>query len=134
MNEVVKFLEENPLQYLATIGLDGKPKVRPFQFMLEKNDKLYFCTSNQKEVYREIKANPDIELCACSPQNTWIRLAGTVVFSQDSSLKAVIIAANALVRSIFKTPDNPVFEIFYLKDVSAVITGLPGQPSRQYRL
>ena len=24
MNEVVKFLQENPVQYLATIGRDGK--------------------------------------------------------------------------------------------------------------
>ena len=44
MNEVVKFLTENPVQYFATIGLDGMPKVRPFQFMLEKGGKLYFCT------------------------------------------------------------------------------------------
>lgn len=41
MNEVVKFLTENPVQYFATIGLDGKPKVRPFQFMLEYGGKLY---------------------------------------------------------------------------------------------
>lgn len=26
MNEVVKFLQENPVQYLATIGRDGKAK------------------------------------------------------------------------------------------------------------
>ena len=27
MNKVVKFLQENPVQYLATIGRDGKPPV-----------------------------------------------------------------------------------------------------------
>ena len=26
MNEVVKFLSENPVQYLATVGRDGKAK------------------------------------------------------------------------------------------------------------
>lgn len=30
MNEVVKFLQENPVQYLATVGRDGKAKCRPF--------------------------------------------------------------------------------------------------------
>ena len=30
MNEVVKFLRENPVQYLATVGRDGKAKCRPF--------------------------------------------------------------------------------------------------------
>ena len=28
MNEVVKFLNENPVQYLATVGRDGKAKCR----------------------------------------------------------------------------------------------------------
>ena len=36
MNEVIQFLNENPVQYFATVGLDGRPKVRPFQFMLSK--------------------------------------------------------------------------------------------------
>ena len=29
MNEVVKFLQDNPVQYLATVGRDGKAKCRP---------------------------------------------------------------------------------------------------------
>ena len=36
MSDVTKFLEKNPIQYLATVGLDGKPKVRPFMFILER--------------------------------------------------------------------------------------------------
>ena len=32
MNDVVKFLQENPVQYLATVGRDGKAKCRPFMF------------------------------------------------------------------------------------------------------
>jgi len=58
MKKIVKFLRENPVQYLATTGLDGKPKVRPFQFMLENEGKLYFCTSNKKKVYEELKKKP----------------------------------------------------------------------------
>ena len=27
MNEVVKFLQENPVQYLATVGRDGESKM-----------------------------------------------------------------------------------------------------------
>lgn len=48
MNEVIRFLNENLVQCFATVGLDGKPKVRPFQYMHEHEGKLYFCTSNQK--------------------------------------------------------------------------------------
>lgn len=62
MEEIISFLKANPVLYLASIGRDSKPKVRPFQFMLEKDGKLYFCTSNKKKVYDEIKLNPYIEL------------------------------------------------------------------------
>ena len=55
MNEVVKFLNENPVQYLATVGRDGKAKCRPFMFAGEKDGKLRFCTNNQKDVYQDIK-------------------------------------------------------------------------------
>ena len=32
MEKVVEFLQENPVQYLATVGRDGKAKCRPFMF------------------------------------------------------------------------------------------------------
>ena len=34
LKELSDYLEKVGLQYLATIGLDGKPKVRPVQFMV----------------------------------------------------------------------------------------------------
>ena len=35
MSKVVEFLKENPVQYLATVGRDGKAKCRPFMFIGE---------------------------------------------------------------------------------------------------
>ena len=32
MNKVVEFLNANSVQYLATVGRDGKAKCRPFMF------------------------------------------------------------------------------------------------------
>lgn len=134
MNEVVKFLNENPVQYFGTTDKGGNPKVRPFQFMLEKDGKLFFCTSNQKEVYGEIKNNSNIELCVSSPNFAWIRLSGKVVFSNSLSIKAEVIEHSPLVKSIYKTPDNPTFEIFYLENAKATIADFSGQPSKKYKL
>ena len=44
MNKVVEFLNANPVQYLATVGRDGKAKCRPFMFAGEMDGKLWFCT------------------------------------------------------------------------------------------
>ena len=71
MNEVVKFLQENPVQYLATVGRDGKAKCRPFMFAGELDGKLWFCTNNQKEVYKDMQANPNIEVSVSSPAYAW---------------------------------------------------------------
>ena len=46
MSKVVEFLQANPVQYLATVGRDGKAKCRPFMFAGEMDGKLWFCTNN----------------------------------------------------------------------------------------
>ena len=68
MNKVVEFLNDNPVQYLATVGRDGKAKCRPFMFAGELDGKLWFCTNNQKDVYKDLQANPNIEISVSSPQ------------------------------------------------------------------
>ena len=74
VNAVTDFLIKSQVQYLATIGLDDKPKVRPFQFMLEEGGRLYFCTSNQKPVFKELQKHPYVEFCASGANFSWLRL------------------------------------------------------------
>ena len=56
MKKVVEFLQKNPVQYLATVGRDGKAKCRPFMFCFEQDGKLWFCTNNTKDVYKDMLA------------------------------------------------------------------------------
>ena len=134
MNEVIQFLNENPVQYFATVGLDGKPKVRPFQFMLEQGGKLYFCTNNTKEVYKEMQNTPYVEIVTSSSTFAWMRLSGKVTFSNDLEIKKAIIEASPLVKSLYQTAENPIFEIFYLDEANAVIADFSGNPPKEYNL
>lgn len=131
---VTDFLTKSQVQYLATVGLDDKPKVRPFQFMLEEGGRLYFCTSNEKTVFKELRKHPYVEFCASGENYSWLRLSGRVVFSKDLKLKARIQEASPIVKSIYKTPDNPAFEIFYLADAVATIADFSGKPPQTFRL
>ncbi len=131
---VTDFLIKSQVQYLATIGLDDRPKVRPFQFMLEEGGKLYFCTSNQKPVFQEIQKHPYVEFCASGENFSWLRLSGKVVVSKDRGLKAKIQEASPIVKSIYQTPDNPAFEIFYLDGAIATIADFSGHPPQVFRL
>lgn len=133
MNEAVKFLQENPVQYLATVGRDGKAKCRPFMFCFEKDHKLWFCTNNTKDVYKDLLENPYAEISVSSPDYAWIRLNGKAVFVNDREAKEMCMG-NPIVKGQYGTADNPVFEVFYLDGAKAVIADFSGNPPKEYTL
>ncbi len=128
MREIVEYLSHSSIQYMATTGLDGKPKVRPFQFMFEKEGKLWFCTSNQKEIYKELQKQAYIELCASGSDMSWLRLSGKVVFSYDLPVKEKMLEHSPLVKGIYKVANNPSFEVFYLQEASASLSEIGKAP------
>ena len=132
MKDVVKFLQKNPVQYLATIGCDGKAKCRPFMFSMESEGKLWFCTNTEKEVYRELIKNPYLELCVSDPSNVWLRLSGKAVFENNRDVKENGMQI-PLVKSIYQNADNPIFTVFYLEEARAVIMDFSGNPPRHYK-
>lgn len=133
MKEVIEFLEKNPVQYLATVGRDGKAKCRPFMFAGQKEGKLWFCTNNQKDVYKDLQANPYTEVSVSSPEFAWIRLSGRAVFDNNMAVKEMCIE-NPIVKGQYETAENPIFEVFYLADAYAVIADFSGNPPQEFRL
>jgi uncharacterized pyridoxamine 5'-phosphate oxidase family protein len=131
MDDVIKFLENNPIQYLATVGLDGKPKVRPFMFILERDGKLYFSTNNQKHLYKEIKKLPYVEIVTASPEFVWFRFSGEVVFSDKIDIKKAIIEKSEIVKAQYQTADNPNLEALYITG-KATIADFSGEPPKEY--
>lgn len=86
LREVADCLEKVRLQYMATVGLDGKPKVRPVQFIVEYDG--WFCTNSKKSMHAELVKNPWIDLCGSKLleneiQTTWIRLSAEAVFEEN---------------------------------------------------
>ncbi|MGN1362300.1 MAG: pyridoxamine 5'-phosphate oxidase family protein [Methanobrevibacter sp.] len=133
MNDVIKFLEENPLVYLATKGLDQEAKVRPILYYFEENNKPYFCTANTKPMYKELDADPKFELTAATPEYQWLRVKGEVEFVDDVNLKQKVLDSNELVKSLYSTADNPVFEVFTFTG-EATIADFSGNPAKQYQI
>ena len=133
MNDVVKFLSENPVQYLATVGRDGKAKCRPFMFCFEKDGRLWFCTNNQKEVYADMQNNPYIEVCVSNAGFAWIRLNDKAVFENNMEVKQACLD-NPSVKQQYQSADNPIFEVFYLVEGNATIADFSGNPPRQFEL
>ena len=133
MNDVVKFLQVNPVQYLATVGCDGKAKCRPFMFCFEKDDKLWFCTNHTKKVFKEMKENPYVEISISNSDYAWIRLNGKVIFENNMAVKEGCMN-NPIVKGQYETADNTIFEVFYLSEAKAVIADFSGNPPKEYTL
>ncbi len=121
MIDYAAVLKENPNGVLAT--QDGsKVKTRVFQYLFTDSNKVYFCTSNKKPVYKQIKANPNVSFCTYPANFTpVVSVNGKAVFVNDLSLKTRALDENPGIKGLYNTPDNPVFELFYI-DVEEVET------------
>lgn len=131
MDKVVEFLTKNPVQYLATVGRDGKAKCRPFMFSFKRDGKLWFNTSNQKNVYKDMQENPNIEICTSSPEYAWLRVHGKAVFVDNKEIKEAALE-NPIVKANYKTADNPTFEVFYLEEPHGIIADFSGNPPFEF--
>ena len=83
MEEMLEFLKNNPMFYIATDD-NGQPRVRPFGFHMIFDGKFYMVTAKNKNVYKQLKANPKIEFCSMAPDTRFLRVTGEVVFDDDN--------------------------------------------------
>ena len=134
INDIAAYLDEIGLQYMATIGLDGKPKVRPVQYMILRDDKLWFCTNSEKAMYAELQKSPFIDLCGSRMQKdeittAWIRFSAEVVFPAESEeirgIKKAIMQKSKIVRELYNNnQEHPLFKVFYLKNICGSLNNL----------
>ena len=71
MKKIYEYLKNCGTFYLATVKGD-KPQVRPFGAVCEFEGKLYIVTNNQKDVYKQMKANPNVAICGMYKGNCFI--------------------------------------------------------------
>ncbi|MFU0781547.1 pyridoxamine 5'-phosphate oxidase family protein [Thermoanaerobacterium thermosaccharolyticum] len=124
MEEVLQFLKDNPIFYIATVDGDT-PKVRPFGFAMEYEGKLCFCTNNQKDVYKQLKANPKFEISVASKTGEWLRLKGKAVFITSRESKKAALHTMPSLRNLYSEEDS-IFEIFYADEAEATFYDMSG--------
>jgi len=125
MKEVEQFLKDAGTYYLATVD-ENKPKVRPFGTILMFEDKLYIQTGKVKDVYKQIKNNPNVEICAFN-NGTWIRIAGELIEDDRIEPKKAMLDSNPSLRSMYDENDSNTI-VFYFKDATATIYSFTEAP------
>ncbi|EJO5349174.1 pyridoxamine 5'-phosphate oxidase family protein [Clostridium botulinum] len=113
MNKLIDYLNANTMGQLATIK-DGKPVMRPFQFQFVREGKFYFVTANTKDVYKQLEALGVAGFAIIGKDMKWVRINGEIQFVDNLELKEEVLDKEPLIRNIFKTADNPIYQMFYI--------------------
>ena len=102
MQKILEFLWKNRDVALATIGYDDRPKVRVFQIMTIKDNKLYFATGPHKKVYDELQQNPAVEILAYKG-NISVRITGNASFKVDSFTQMGIYQGSDILKRLYRS-------------------------------
>lgn len=114
MIDYAAILTKSPNGVLATSD-NGKIKTRVFQYLFSEDGKVYFCTNNQKPVFRQLKETPNVSFCTYAADfSPVLSVNGRAVFVDDLSLKVRALDENPGIKGIYHSAENPVFEIFYI--------------------
>jgi len=125
MKTVLDFLKKAGTYYLATV--DGnQPRVRPFGTINLFDGKLYIQSGKKKDVAKQIKANPKVELSAFDGE-AWIRVAATLVEDNRAEAQESLLEAYPNLRNMYAVNDGNNI-VYYLKDATAVFSSFSGEP------
>jgi uncharacterized pyridoxamine 5'-phosphate oxidase family protein len=100
MQEAIDFLRKNKEVALATVGSGNRPMIRAFQIMKVSDTTLFFATSSAKQVYKELQANPAIEILGLK-DNISVRVGGNASFDVQDSVQQEIYDTNPVLQRLY---------------------------------
>ncbi|MDR2375196.1 MAG: pyridoxamine 5'-phosphate oxidase family protein [Treponema sp.] len=127
MQKVYDFLKKTQTYYLATVEGD-QPRVRPFGTVNIFDGKLYIQTGKSKDVWKQIAANPKVEICALDPAGgAWLRIQATAVEDPRREAKKSMLDAYPSLRDRYSEDDSNT-QVLYLKDAVATFAEFGKKP------
>ena len=73
--------------YAGTLGLDGRPQLRPIRFLFARDGALYFLTAKSRRLYAELCKTPFVQICCPDSEAArFLRVSGKVCFTEDQAL------------------------------------------------
>lgn len=125
-----EFLNKAKVFFLATVDGD-KPKNRPLGFHILKDGKIYFGVGDFKEVYKQMRKNPYVEIVALV-ETDFLRYYGKAVFEEDYTLGQSIVAGNEFLQGIYNDETGFKLGIFHLEEATAEIRDITGKINESY--
>jgi uncharacterized pyridoxamine 5'-phosphate oxidase family protein len=125
MEEVYEFLKKCGAYYLATADGD-QPRVRPLATVLIFENKLYIQTGKVKNVSKQMKKNPKIEICALD-NGKWVRVEAVAVEDDRNEARQKMLDAYPQLKDRYSADDGNC-QVLYLKNATATFYAFTGEP------
>ncbi|HWQ77802.1 MAG TPA: pyridoxamine 5'-phosphate oxidase family protein [Anaerovoracaceae bacterium] len=125
MKEVYEFLKNANMYFLATVEGD-QPRVRPFSTVDIFEGKLYIQTGKVKNVSKQMKVNPKVEICAFGG-GKWIRVEATAVEDDKVEARQHMLDGYPSLQSKYAADDGNC-QVFYLKDATTTVCSFTEPP------
>lgn len=125
MSKVNDFLTEAGVFFLATVDGD-QPKLRPLGAHMEMDDKVIFGVGDFKNVYKQMAANPKVEIVACKQDGHWMRYTGKAVFENDGKYAEAMLDGSPNLKKIYNEETGNKMMCFHLEDATAVDIAVMG--------
>ena len=122
--KVCEFLDKAKVFYFLTTDGD-QPKGRPFGFRVVYEDKLFFGCGTFKNVFKQLTANPKVEVLAMAG-NEFMRYDGVAKVVKDEGLLAKVREVSPQIMAMY---DKNGWEmgLFYLRNGQAEIRAMMDQ-------
>jgi uncharacterized pyridoxamine 5'-phosphate oxidase family protein len=109
LKDYIEFANKNPACYVATNDGD-QPRVRGFLLWFADESGFCFHTGTPKNVCKQLKKNPKIEVCFIAPSQDPSKMK---MFIDDLTLKARLLEERPFLKAIGTgKPDDPLLSVF----------------------
>ncbi len=135
LERVTRLLERSAPVLAATVGLDGRPQLRPVPFLLSENDTLYFLTAKSCRLYAELSRTPFVQIFAFGGETeAGMRIAGKVCFAEDETLLERCLELRPELPEALGTERKTLIAFFLVDATASVQDGLRETALEELRL
>jgi uncharacterized pyridoxamine 5'-phosphate oxidase family protein len=122
-HEIQAIINTNPVFFLATTEA-GEPRVRGMLLYRADDEGTLFHTGGMKDLYRQLLANPAVELCFFAQQQmVQVRVRGTARRIDDQQLKQEIVNApgREFLKPWVESQGLDILEVFRVENCQALL-------------
>ena len=119
--EVYEYLSAHRPFFLASVQGDS-PRLRPMGFLMWHEGKIWLGMGDHKEVYKQIAANPNVQVVAVDPGASWLMVTAKLVFDPSPELFAKAMEAAPNLKEIY-FEGGPRMAVGSLSDGTAEFMG-----------